>query len=253
MRLSSFRFKDKNTIIHRLDPRIKIMLTAGLSSVLILADFYQLILVGALILLSGTIGRVNLLRSLWETKPLLILIGFIFLIHSLTTPGETILSFWSLKLTIEGLTYGGKVVSRLTLIVLLGFLYSASTSPKKTRSAVEWFLRPLPLNEKILGTSAGIGTRFFPIIVEDTKKIQEAQKARYIEGAGPLRRLKNVVSSILTRAFKHAERISLAMDSRCYSTDKPSPIRLNSDIRDYAILILISLLVILLHISMISY
>lgn len=250
MKLSSFRFKNENTILHRLDPRVKIIIIAILSSVLILADFYQLILVGIVVLLSGFIGKVNLPRTLWETKPFLILIGFIFLVHSLNTSGEVILSFWRLKITVEGLLYGGKVISRLVFIVMLGFVYSASTPPEGTRSAVEWFLRPLPLNEKILGTSASLGTRFLPMVVEDTKKIQEAQKARYIEGAGPLKRLKNVVSSLLNRALRHAERISLAMDARCYSTNKSSPIQLNATAKDHIVLFSMLVLVAFLHLTM---
>lgn len=118
---------------------------------------------------------------------------------------------------------------------------------------MEWFLSPLPLDEKVLGTSASIGTRFFPVVVEDAKKIQEAQKARYVEGAGSLKRLKSIVISILTRTFRHAEKISLAMDAKCYSIDVASPIRLDSKVRDYVILITIMSFVVIMHLYMVIY
>ncbi|MFQ6129421.1 MAG: energy-coupling factor transporter transmembrane component T family protein [Candidatus Hadarchaeaceae archaeon] len=251
MKLSAFRFKDEGTLIHTLDPRAKIVLIAGLSSVLIFADFWQIALVGLLVILSGWIGKVNLIKSFWETRIFLALLIFIFSIHALFTPGNPLFSLWKLEMTAEGIIYGGKIVSRLILIVSLGFVYSSTTPPEGTRAAFEWFLRPLPINEKVLGTSASIGIRFFPMVVEEAQRVQEAQKARCIEGAGILRRLKSVVSPLLVRAFKRAEKISLAMDARCYNTEHPSPLRLDTSFRDHITLIAVLMFVAFLHLSMI--
>jgi len=251
MKLSAFRFKDKDTLIHNLDPRVKIVLIAGLSSVLIFADFWQIALVGILVILSGGVGKVNLIKSFWETRIFLVLLIFIFSIHALFTPGNLLFSLWKLEITAEGVIYGGKIVSRLILIVSLGFLYSSTTPPEGTRAAFEWFLRPLPINEKILGTSASIGIRFFPMVVEEVQRVQEAQKARCIEGTGILRRLKSVVTPLLVRTFKRAEKISLAMDARCYDTERPSSLRLDTSFQDHITLIVMLMFVALLHLAII--
>lgn len=251
MKLSAFRFKDEDTPIHSLDPRVKIVLIAGLSSVLIFADFWQITLVGILVILSGWIGKVNLIKSFWETRIFLVLLIFIFSIHALFTSGDPLFSLWKLEVTAEGVVYGGKIVSRLILIVSLGFVYSSTTPPEGTRAAFEWFLRPLPINEKVVGTSASIGIRFFPMAVEEAQSVQMAQKARCIEGAGILRRLKGVVSPLLVRAFKRAEKISLAMDARCYNTKHPSSLRLDSSVRDRITLIVVLMFVAILHLTMI--
>jgi energy-coupling factor transporter transmembrane protein EcfT len=251
VKLSAFRFKDECTLIHALDPRVKIVLIAGLSSVLIFADFWQIALVGILVLSAGWIGKVNLIKSFWETRILLVLFIFIFFVHALFTPGDSPFSLWKLEITADGVIYGGRVISRLILIISLGFLYSATTPPEGTRAAFEWFLRPLPINERILGTSASIGIRFFPMAMEEAQRVQEAQKARCMERAGVLRRLKGVVSPLLLRAFKRAEKISLAMDARCYDINRPSSLQLHTSFRDHIILIVVLMLVVLLHLSMI--
>lgn len=251
MKLSAFRFKDKDTLIHNLDPRVKIVLIAGLSSVLIFADFWQIALVGILVILSGGVGKVNLIKSFWETRIFLVLLIFIFSTHALFTPGNPLFSLWKFEITAEGVIYGGKIVSRLILIVSLGFIYSSTTPPEGTRAAFEWFLRPLPINEKILGTSASIGIRFFPMVVEEVQRVQEAQKARCIEGTGILRRLKSVVTPLLVRTFKRAEKISLAMDARCYDTERPSSLRLDTSFQDHITLIVMLMFVALLHLAII--
>lgn len=251
MKLSAFRFKDEGTLIHALDPRVKIVMVVGLSSVLISADFWQIALVGVLVLLAGWIGKVNLIKSFWETRIFLILLIFIFSIHGFSTPGSPLFSLWKLEMTTEGVIYGGRIVSRLILIVSLGFLYSATTPPEGSRAAFEWFLRPLPINERVLGTSASIGIRFFPMAVEEAQRVQEAQKARCVGRAGVLRRLKGVVFPLLVRAFKRAEKISLAMDARCYNIERPSSLQLDTSFQDHIILIVVLMFVALLHLSMI--
>lgn len=67
MNHSTFRFKDEDTLIHNLDPRVKIVAIAGLSSVLIFTNFWDIVIVGVLILSLGMAGRVHLLKNFWET------------------------------------------------------------------------------------------------------------------------------------------------------------------------------------------
>lgn len=248
MNHSAFRFKDEDTPIHELDPRAKIVAIAGLSSVLILGELWETVIAGALILSVGIIGKVRLLKSFRETKPILILFLFIFTVHAIFTPGEPLLSIWGVGPTVEGLVRGITVISRLALIVALGFIYSATTHPEGTRLAFEWFLRPFPVDERILGTSASMGIRFFPLVTEEVRRTKEAQKSRCLDAnTNILRRLRNVALPLLIRSVKRAEGLSQAMEARLYNAGRTSSVELAVTSRDYAILIAIGSLVISLH------
>lgn len=237
MKLSSFRYKDKKTVMHNLDPRIKIFIIGTLSLILILSDFLQATILGSVVVFLGLIGRVNIFKCFLETKVFLLLLAFILLIHSFSTRGDLILPFLGLEIPIEGFIYGNKIVLRLILIVSLGFIYSSTTAPEKTRAVFEWFLSPLPVNEKAIGTSASIGIRFFPILTEEMQRIQDAHKTRFAERAGILKRLKIITSLLIIRTLERAKRISMAMDAKCYSTKHPSRHKLTILRRDYLILV----------------
>lgn len=237
MRASEFRFKDKNTVIHSLDSRTKIFMVGALSSILVTVGFWRLVLVGGLILLLGWKGRVNFIKGLLEVKPFLVLLAFVFLAHSFSGPGPPLFSIFGFALTVSGMVSGCIVILRLALIVLLGLLYSSTTPPKATKAAFEWFLRPFPFNERVFGAAVAIGIRFFPQIREETERIQEAQKARLGDEAGVLRKLKNFASLLVIRIFERAQKVSMAMDARCYSADRPSRLQLSASRCDYISLI----------------
>lgn len=247
MNVSEFQSGYKNTLVHALDPRVKVFLVAALSSVLVKAGFWQLALVGGLILLLGWIGRVNFVKLLWGAKPFLVLLAFIFLARSFSGSGTPLLSIFGLALTVDGIVASCAVLLRIVFLVLLGFLYSATTSPKQTKAAIEWFLRPLPFNERVLGTAISIGIRFFPQVVEETKRVQEAQKVRFAEKAGILKRFKSFAPNLIIRIFERAQKVSMAMDARCYSADRPARLRLSASTHDYFAFAFVCLFVSCIH------
>lgn len=246
---SNFRYKNHDTPMHRIDSRVKIIVIAGISTVLLSAGFEVIFIVGISIILASIIGKVRLDACFWEIKPILVLFLFILLTHTIFASGKSFLDIGIVKLSVYGLIYGLKVVSRLALIISMGFIYSASTHPEETRLAVEWFLRPFPIDEKVLGTTASLGIRFFPLIVEEAKKTREAEKVRCLDlSNNPFRRIRNMIIPFLIRGVRNAEKLSEGLKARCYSADRTSMIELEAGFASYIVLFSVITFALFFHI-----
>ena len=214
-----------NSLIHRLDPRVKILLvllylievfvfsSAAAYTVLTGAAF-------AAIWISGVPARM-MLRSL---KPLWWIILFTFLIHLFSHPGTPLASVWIFTITGEGIRQGVFICLRLVLLLLVSALLTFTTSPLKLTDAIESLLSPfrrfgLPAHE--LAMMMTIALRFIPTLIEETDKIMKAQQSRGADfAAGRLpARLKNMVPVLVPlflAAFRRADELAMAMEARCY-------------------------------------
>ncbi|KXA97042.1 hypothetical protein AKJ37_03880 [candidate division MSBL1 archaeon SCGC-AAA259I09] len=245
---SPFRFEPRETLLHGTDPRAKIVVIACLSIALLSAGVLEIAVIGALIVSLAVIGEVHLAESFREAKPILVFFVLIFTVHTFFGPGDSTPSLWIITPTAEGLIQGLQVVSRLAFIVSLGFIYSATTHPEETRLAFEWILSPLPVNEKMLGTSISIGIRFFPQVLGEVRRTEWAQKSRCIDASrNPLRRLRSMVVPLLIRGLKRAKNLSRAMEARLYNPERTNETGLDANSRDYAFLATVAGIVLSLY------
>lgn len=219
------QFFPGNSILHRLDPRTKIILLFALMILIFAAENYAQYLVLSL-MTAGLIflSKVPPLTVLKSIKPLSWIILFTLLIHFVSHDGEILAKFYVFKVTTEGIIYGVKISLRLVLLIVLASLLTFTTSPLKLTDATEKLLSPLkkigvPAHE--LAMMMTIAIRFIPTLLEETDKIIKAQKSRGLDfdSGGLVKRLRAMVPILVPlflSSFRRADELAMAMEARCY-------------------------------------
>jgi energy-coupling factor transport system permease protein len=214
-----------DSLLHRLDPRTKIILLFLLIAGIFVFDSplsYGLMtaLTAALILASELPPRL-MLKSL---KPLWWILLFTFVIHLCSTPGEAFLQVGIFDLTVAGAVKGFFICLRLALLILLSSLLTFTTSPLALTDALEMLMGPfkrigVPAHE--LAMMMTIALRFVPTLIEETDKIIKAQQSRGSDFStgSILKRMKSLVPILVPlfiSAFRRADELAMAMEARCY-------------------------------------
>ena len=214
-----------DSIIHRLDPRVKIIGTfAFMASLFIIDSFvpYALIIffLSSVIMMSK-IPAGYVLKGL---KPLIPILMLTLVINMFLTQGEIIWSMGPLKLTNEGLRQGVFMVVRLIFLIIGTSILTLATSPIQLTDGIEMLLNPfkkigVPAHE--LAMMMTIALRFIPTLLDETDKIMKAQMARGadFESKNLMSRAKNLVPLLVPlfiSAFRRADELAMAMEARCY-------------------------------------
>lgn len=214
-----------DTIIHRLDPRIKIMIIMMfIISLFFIDTFYPYIFIVGFILGTINLSKVPIKFIIKGLKPLMFIILITFLINVFMTKGEVLFSVGPLSVTKEGLSQATFMALRLVFLVTGTSLLTLTTSPISLTDGIEELLKPfkrigLPSHE--LAMMMTIALRFIPTLLEETDKIMKAQMARGadFESGNILKRAKNLVPLLVplfVNAFRRADELAIAMESRCY-------------------------------------
>jgi energy-coupling factor transporter transmembrane protein EcfT len=196
----------------------------------------HLILSGGLIVLIRSI-HLSFRLLLKELRYFFILLLFIFIARSLSTPGFPVMAWKTVQLTQQGLYEGVLICWRLTVIVFFGLAFVSTTRTSEIKAAVEWILSPLPfVTAKRAATMISLTIRFLPMILNQAKETIEAQRARGIESRkNPYYRLTKFTVPLIRRIFLDAEKFILAMEARCYSDTRTGP-SFSAQKRDWLIL-----------------
>ena len=225
-----------NSILHRLDPRTKVLLTILYIVTIFLAKSvwcYVLLVISAVVLI--LISRISLRIILKGLKPILIILVFTAIINLFFTTGEPEnLIFQVEKLPWLHMYWDGverAVMMAVRVVVLIigsSMFLTYTTSPITLTDALESLLSPLrifriPVHDFAMLVS--IALRFIPTLVEETDKIMNAQKARgaSFSSGGIIKRAKALIPvlvPLLVSAFKRAEELATAMECRCYRGGK---------------------------------
>ncbi len=219
------QFFPGDSVIHKSDPRIKIVLTIVYIVALFLArgPVSYLVMFACLacaIAASGIRVRI-LLRGM---KPLLFIMIFTAVLNVFYTSGQVLWSWWILRITREGIINAVYMVLRIMMLITGTFLLTYTTSPIMLTDAIERLLGPLkkirvPVHE--LAMMMTIALRFIPTLIEETDKIMSAQKARGADfETGNLfqrvRALIPILVPLFISAFRRADELATAMECRCY-------------------------------------
>ena len=226
------QFFPGNSILHKLDPRTKILL----STVFIVAVFVALTPLAFLLvtLLTAFLMAVSGIRAsviFKGIKPILFILVFTTLINILVTRGEgdPLLSFWIVMIYKEGLIRAFFMTLRVILLIIgTSLLLTYTTSPISLTDGLESLLSPLEkvhIPVHIFSMMMTIALRFIPTLVEETEKIMNAQKSRGADftSGNLIRRAKSLIPLLIplfASAFKRAEELAVAMECRCYRVDK---------------------------------
>jgi len=219
------QYYNADSIIHRMDPRFKIIASMLFLISLFLIDHmwsYGIVIayVG-LVIASSHIPVKYVIKGL---KPVFMLIVFAFLINVFLTPGETVKSFWIFSISMEGLERAFFMAIRLILLIIGTSLLTLCTSPIELTDGIEYLLSPmkkigLPAHE--LAMMMTIALRFIPTLLEETDKIMKAQMARGadFESGNIMKRAKALIPLLVPlfiSAFRRADELAMAMEARCY-------------------------------------
>ncbi|MDM5311387.1 energy-coupling factor transporter transmembrane component T family protein [Peribacillus frigoritolerans] len=220
------RYVPANSLMHKMDPRAKLLLVFLFVCVVFLANnvvSYGLLAVFTILLIS--LSKIPLRYLYNGLKPIFFLIVFTFLLHILfTKEGELLFEYGWFEIYEGGLIQGFFISIRFTLLILVTSLLTLTTSPISITDGMEELLGPLkkwkmPVHELALMMS--IALRFIPTLMEETEKIMKAQTARGVDfSSGPLKdRVKSIVPLLVplfVSSFKRAEELATAMESRGY-------------------------------------
>ena len=216
-----------NSLVHRFDPRLKLVLTIayivllfaasnplGLTlSILFLAVMYKV----------AKIPGKMILKSLKPILPIVIFTAVLNLFF-VSGEGEPLVHIWFLTIYAEGVRYAVLMAVRVMALIAGTSLLTYTTSPIVLTDAIEQLLKPLgklhfPVHE--LAMMMTIALRFIPTLLEETDKIQKAQMARGadFESGNIIQRVKNMVPLLVPlfiSAFRRANDLARAMEARCY-------------------------------------
>ncbi|MFJ7471915.1 energy-coupling factor transporter transmembrane component T family protein [Peribacillus frigoritolerans] len=220
------RYVPANSLMHKMDPRAKLLLVFLFVCVVFLANnvvSYGLLAVFTILLIS--LSKIPLRYLYNGLKPIFFLIVFTFLLHILfTKEGELLFEYGWFEIYEGGLIQGLFISIRFTLLILVTSLLTLTTSPISITDGMEELLGPLkkwkmPVHELALMMS--IALRFIPTLMEETEKIMKAQTARGVDfSSGPIKdRVKSIVPLLVplfVSSFKRAEELATAMESRGY-------------------------------------
>jgi energy-coupling factor transport system permease protein len=219
------QFFPGSSIVHRLDPRIKLILLFVFIAALLMAKHALTYAgVGLYLLLTVAVSGVKPRALLKGMKPMVFIIIFTAILNIFYTPGEPLVSFWVLKISAEGITRAIFMALRLLMLISATFMLTYTTSPIALSDALARLMYPLslirvPVHEFAMMMT--IALRFIPTIIEETDKIMSAQKARGadFESGNIFRRAKALIPLLVplfVSAFRRAYDLAMAMECRCY-------------------------------------
>ncbi len=214
-----------HTLIHRLDPRAKLLFTVLYIVALFLAKTLTAYLVLLLVLaVCVAVSRIRLSALFKGLKPILLLIVITGLLNLFYTSGDPIWQWGFLKITREGIWAAAFMVLRIVMLILCTFLLTYTTSPIMLTDGLESLLGPLkkikvPVHE--LAMMMSIALRFIPTLIEETDKIMSAQRARGADfDTGNLiqkaKALIPLLVPLFVSSFRRADELAIAMECRCY-------------------------------------
>lgn len=216
-----------NSVVHRMDPRMKILLTMGYIVLLfVAANPGGLVLAGVLLAVLYRVSRIPLRLITKSLKPILPIILFTIVLNLffITGEGEPLVALGFLKIYAEGIRYAVLMGVRIVLLIAGTSLLTYTTSPIALTDAIERLLSPFaklhwPVHE--LAMMMTIALRFIPTLLEEADKIMKAQMARGadFESGNLLARAKAMVPLLVplfVSAFRRAGDLAMAMESRCY-------------------------------------
>ena len=215
-----------NSVIHRLDPRTKLIVLVVYMVTLFVASGW--VSYGVLLLFLLTVIKISAIpgKSIVRgMKPLVMILVFTGVLNLFfNKDGRVLVDFWGITITTGGAERAAFMLVRILMLVTATFLLTYTTSPISLTDGLESLMNPLkvikvPVHE--LSMMMCIALRFIPTLIEETDKIMSAQKARGadFESGKLMERAKALIPILVPlfiSAFRRADELATAMECRCY-------------------------------------
>lgn len=219
-----------DSVIHRLDPRIKLIATFAFIITLFFVDSfigYGFVLLSLLAVIK--VSKVPIKFMLKGIKSIIVIIIFTAIINIFATPGEHVIAQigW-FTITMEGIILAVKMIIRLIFLIVGSSVMTLTTTPIELTDGIEYLLKPLkkigvPAHE--IAMMMTIALRFIPTLLDETDKIMKAQQARGadFDTGGIVKKAKSLIPILVPlfiSAFRRADELAMSMEARCYRGDE---------------------------------
>ena len=219
------QFFPGDTVVHRLDPRTKLIAVFLYIVALFVANgWVSNAVLAAVLAVCVALSRIRLSALFKGLKPLLVILTITCILNLFYSEGEVLWHWWVLTVTREGVKRAVLMLLRIVLLVSGTFLLTYTTSPLAITDGLERLFAPLrrigfPVHE--LAMMMSIALRFIPTLISETDKLMSAQKARGADfESGSLlqraRALLPILVPLFVSAFRRADELATAMECRCY-------------------------------------
>ena len=238
------QYYQTDSIIHRLDPRVKLATTlAFIISLFVFDNVAGYAIAAIFLVIVIKLSKVPFKFMVKGMKAIVFLILLTVICNLLLTPGEPLVTLWKFTITKEGLRIAALMTVRLSFLIIGSSIMTLTTTPNQLTDAMEKMMSPLkkikvPVHE--IAMMMSIALRFIPILLEETDKIMKAQIARGadFESGNVIKKAKSMVPLLVPlfiSAFRRANDLAMAMEARCYrGGDKRTKMKpLHYERRDY--------------------
>ena len=213
------------SLIHRLDPRAKILIfIAYLVIIFCTFNFAALAVTTAFTALFLVLSKFRLKFYFKSLKVIIFIVIFTSLLNLFYGSGEPLWQWWVFRITLDGIHRAVFVTVRIICLILASSCLTFTTSPTDLTDAIERLMKPLkvvhfPVHEVAMMMSLAL--RFVPTLLEETDKIMQAQKARGadMDSGNLIKRIKAMIPILIplfVSAFRRAYDVATAMECRCY-------------------------------------
>ncbi len=221
------QYYNAESIIHRLDPRVKFIWTFVYIITLFFIDSIWMYVVPFTVLAIGyKLSKVPFKYAFRGLKGVVVILIMTVVLDIIFTPGHVLWNIWKISITREGIDIGCSMGLRLIFLVTGSSLMTYTTTPNELAKALESIMKPLtyvkvPVHD--VATAITIALRFIPVFSDETDRLIEAQKARGadFESGNIFVRLKKLIPLIVPlfiSAIKRSNELAMAMDARCYNS-----------------------------------
>lgn len=223
------QYYPENSIIHKLDPRVKLFGTMVLIVLLFMIKNvwgYALFTVFmATIIKASKVPFAKLLRGV---RGILFILLFSAVLNVFLTPGHVLVEFWMITITKEGIIKGGVIAVRLIYLVICTSIMTLTTTPNNLADGLEkafGFLKVIKFPVHEISMIMSLALRFIPTLMEETDKITKAQKARgaQFDTGNIIQKAKSLIPILIPlfiSSIRRALDLATAMEARCYHSGK---------------------------------
>lgn len=220
------QYYPSKSIIHKLDPRVKLVGTLlYIISLFLINNIVGYLLATMFLACIIKVSEVPFKYMVKGLKSVFIIIIITVICNLFFYGGDTIVvQFGVIKITMEGIRVAVLMTIRFVYLIIGSSVMTLTTTPNQLTDGLEKGLNPLsklhfPVHE--LAMMMSIALRFIPILIEETDKIMKAQMARGadFETGGLVKRAKAMLPlfvPLFVSAFRRANELAMAMEARCY-------------------------------------
>ena len=213
------------SIVHKLDPRVKLFGTVLYIISLFIAKNPAVYLLGAVFLFTCIhLSKVPVKYIVKGLRGIMLILILSVGLNMFFVDGKVLVKFWIFKITYEGIIQAMYMAVRFILLIMGSSLMTLTTTPNSLTDGLEKSLRflrvfKIPVHE--IAMMMSIALRFIPILIEETNKIMNAQAARGadFENKNLFKRVKALVPILVplfVSAIRRAGELASAMEARCY-------------------------------------